>query len=109
MRNIPYLNIDMKATGLKLQQEIKKSGYDVKYIQRNLQLSCPQPIYRWFKGQILPSINHLYMLSVILGVSMEELLVIRQDDRAKYYAWTMEEKFLKRMSYYQELMKQCVA
>ena len=109
MRNIPYLNIDMKATGLKLQQEIKKSGYDVKYIQRNLRLSCPQPIYRWFKGQILPSINHLYMLSVILGVSMEELLVIRQNDRAKYYAWTMGEKFLKRMSYYQELMKQCVA
>ena len=109
MREIPYLNIDMKATGMKLKQEIKKSGYDVKFIQRNLQLSCPQAIYRWFKGQILPSINHLYMLSVILGVHMDELLVIKQEDRAKYHSWSMEERFLKRLSYYQDLAKQRVA
>ena len=109
MREIPYLNIDMKATGLKIQQIIKKAGYDVKYIQKNLQLSCPQAIYRWFKGQIMPSINHLYMLSVILGVHMEELLVIRQEDQVKYNSWSMEDRFLKRLFYYHDLVKQYIA
>ena len=49
------------------------------------------------------------MLSVILGVHMEELLVIRQDDQAKYNSWSMEERFLKRLSCYQDLVKQRVA
>lgn len=49
------------------------------------------------------------MLSVIFGVHMDELLVIRQEDRAKYHSWSMEERFLKRLSYYQDLAKQRVA
>lgn len=38
-------------------------------------LSCPQPIYRWISGKILPSVNHLYALSKILGVPMEDIIV----------------------------------
>ena len=40
-----------------------------------LHLSCVQPIYRWYKGLILPSVDHLLMLSELLNVYMEELLV----------------------------------
>lgn len=52
---------------------IKAAGYDVKYIQQYLHLSCPQSIYRWFKGKILPSVEHLSALSILLGVHMEKL------------------------------------
>ena len=45
-----YENIDMKKTGLLLKETIEKTGYTVKDIQNILHLSCPQPIYRWFKG-----------------------------------------------------------
>ena len=44
-------------------------------IQKILHLSCPQPIYRWFKGSILPSVDHLYVMSRLLKVHMEDLLV----------------------------------
>ena len=47
----------------------------MKDIQTLLMLSCPQPIYRWFKGQVLPSVDHLYVLSKILKIHMEDLLV----------------------------------
>lgn len=70
-----YQNIDMKKTGKLLKTKIEQAGYSVKEIQERLLLSCPQPIYRWFKGKILPSVDHLYMLSRLLGVHMEELLV----------------------------------
>lgn len=73
-----YPNIDMKLTGLKLKKLIQRSGYDVKDIQKYLHLSCPQPIYRWFKGKTLPSVDHLYALSVLFGVHMEELIVSKQ-------------------------------
>ncbi|MBQ2986352.1 MAG: helix-turn-helix transcriptional regulator [Tyzzerella sp.] len=54
---------------------MKKSGYTVKDIQEYLQLSCPQPIYRWFKGMMLPTVDHLYALSILFGIHMEELIV----------------------------------
>ena len=75
-----YENIDMKKTGILLKETIEKVGYTVKDIQKILHLSCPQPIYRWFKGIILPSVDHLYVLSQLLKLHMEDLLVPRQED-----------------------------
>ena len=76
-----YPNIDMQLTGLLLEYYIRASGISVKEIQNYLHLSCPQPIYRWMKGKILPSVSHLLALSKLFGVHMENLLVERE-----YYA-----------------------
>lgn len=73
-----YPPIDLEQTGIKLKSIIKAVGYDVKYIQQYLHLSCPQSIYRWLKGKILPSVEHLSVLSILLGVHMEELLVLKK-------------------------------
>lgn len=75
-----YENIDMKKTGILLKETIEKTGYTVKDIQKILHLSCPQPIYRWFKGIILPSVEHLYVLSRLLKIHMEDLLVPIQEE-----------------------------
>lgn len=70
-----YQHIDMVKTGMRLKDQIFAAGYSVKEIQEKLRLSCPQPIYRWFKGRILPSLDHLYVLSRLLKVHMDELIV----------------------------------
>lgn len=70
-----YDNIDMRKTGELLKRTMENAGYAVRDIQDILHLSCPQPIYRWYKGIILPSVDHLYVLSRILKVHMEDLLV----------------------------------
>lgn len=75
-----YENIDMKKTGILLKETIENAGYTVKDIQKILHLSCPQPIYRWFKGIILPSVDHLYVLSRLLKIHMEDLLVPIQEE-----------------------------
>ncbi len=72
-----YRPIDMKKTGLRIKKMLSEAGYDVKYIQSYLHLACPQSIYRWFKGKILPSVEHLSALSELLHVSMNELLVLQ--------------------------------
>ena len=72
-----YHPIDQVKTGLKLKTLLKSAGYDVKYIQEYLHLSCPQSIYRWFKGKVLPSVEHLCALSKLLNVHMEDLLVLQ--------------------------------
>lgn len=70
-----YPNIDMQRTGRKLKHMIESAGYTPRIIQDYLHLSCVQPIYRWYKGKILPSVDHLLMLSELLNVHMEDLLV----------------------------------
>lgn len=75
MNNKTYSNINMQRTGRRIKQFTVKAGYDVKWIQEYLHLSCPQPIYRWFKGKILPSVDHLFMLSQLFNVHMEDFLV----------------------------------
>ena len=75
MQRESYANIDMEKTGLLLIYKIHQARYTVKDIQEKLLLSCPQPIYRWYKGKIFPSVNHLYVLSKLLDIHMEELLV----------------------------------
>jgi len=65
----------MIETGKRLKKFAQKSGYSVKDIQKYLGLSCPQPVYRWYKGVILPSVDNLLRLSELYQVHMEELLV----------------------------------
>ena len=54
-----YPNLDLKQSGNLLRYQIRKSGYSVQDIQNYLVLSCPQPVYRWFQGKTLPSVDHL--------------------------------------------------
>ena len=72
-------SINMKLTGLRLKLYATRQGLSVKDIQIYLCLSCPQPIYRWYKGIILPSIDNLLRLSELFNVHMEDLLVKNND------------------------------
>ena len=83
-KNRNYVSIDMEQTGRILRQKIRQKGYSVKDIQKLLHLSCPQPVYRWFKGQILPSVDHLYVLSRVLSCHMEELLVEKREEHCPW-------------------------
>ena len=75
-----YQPIDQIKTGIKLKMMLNAAGYSVRDIQEYLHLSYPQSIYRWFKGKILPSGDHLCALSKLLNVHMEELLDADIDD-----------------------------
>lgn len=97
--------IDQQRSGQKLKAMLKLAGYDVKYIQEYLNLSCPQPIYRWFKGQNLPSVESLYSLSSLLGVHMEELLVMQGQSTNIGVYKVVQEPRNKRLLYYAQCLQ----
>ena len=98
--------IDQQRTGQKLKIMFKLAGYDVRYIQEYLNLSCPQPIYRWFKGQNLPTVEKLYALSILLGVHMEELLVLQgQSMNIGLYKVAQEPKDKRLLYFAQRLLR----
>ena len=100
-----YPNIDMERTGEKMQWMVKKAGYSVKDIQKYLNLSCPQPIYRWFKGKVLPTVDHLYALSILLKVHMEELLVKEHQLEIEMEIDMMDRSCEHLISYYKRLLR----
>ncbi len=95
--------IDMEKTGNNLRKYAYENGYSVKDIQQYLGLSCPQPVYRWFKGIILPSVDNLLRLSELFHVHMEDLLVKQYSKYAYEYYPTVEVNsicFIKRIQAY---------
>lgn len=95
-----YQPIDQLRTGKKLKTMLESAGYDVKYIQTYLQLSCPQSIYRWYKGKALPSLEHLSALSKLLHVHMEELLVFQGEELLPGIVVAVKEPRIKRVLTY---------
>ena len=100
-----YPNIDMHRTGKKMKHMLESAGYTPRRIQEYLHLSCVQPIYRWYKGTILPSVDHLFMLSQLLDVHMEDFLVKKNAvpvmyDIEQYNSQDTQNRF---MTYYKKI------
>lgn len=85
-------SMDMIMTGYLIKRLVSEAGYSVSEVQKRLGLSCPQPIYRWFKGKNLPSVDNLYILSCMLGLHMEDFLL--QKNEELWLATKLENRFI---------------
>ncbi len=71
----PFPVIDMAATGKNILRLRKARGLSVTDVQRFFGFEAPQAVYKWQKGQCLPSVDNLFALSVLLEVPLDDLLV----------------------------------
>ena len=72
-RSFPTL--DLKATGANIAALRKAKGYSVRDLQKFFGFEQPQAIYKWQRGQSLPSVDNLYALSALLQVPMNEIII----------------------------------
>lgn len=68
--------INMKKTGDNLRQLFNKHGYSVRDIQEALCIGSNQAIYSWLVGRTLPSLDNLVALSILLEISIDEILIL---------------------------------
>ena len=71
----PFPVIDMIATGENIKRLRIERGLSVRDLQQYFGFEEPQAIYKWQRGQSLPSVDNLYALGVLLDLSMDEILV----------------------------------
>lgn len=67
--------IDLTATGANILRLRKARGLSVRELQQFFGFEEPQAIYKWQRGQSLPTVDNLYALSALLGVPMNDILV----------------------------------
>ena len=67
--------IDPVATGTNIIRLRLERGLSVRDMQRFFGFEEPQAIYKWQRGQSLPSVDNLYALGALLDVTLEEILI----------------------------------
>ncbi len=67
--------IDKYATGVRLKELMAQHNLSARDIQGYLSLGCVQTVYRWFEGVNIPTLDNLYALSGLFGVSMDDMVV----------------------------------
>ncbi len=68
--------IDMGRTGQNINRLRKMAGISVKDLQDIFGFATPQAIYKWQHGTALPTIDNLVVLAAVLGVRIDDILVM---------------------------------
>ncbi len=69
--------IDMTATGNNIARLRRRAGLTVKDLQDIFGFNNPQAIYKWQRGAAMPTVDNLVVLAAVFGVSVDDILVIR--------------------------------
>lgn len=75
-----YPVIDMKATGARIVELRKKNHLRVEDISRFMGFETGQAVYKWQRGESLPSVDNLFALSRLFGTSVDDILCGREED-----------------------------
>lgn len=67
--------IDLVATGNNIRRLRLERGLTVRDLQSYFGFEEPRAIYKWQKGESLPTVDNLYALGNLLEVSMDEILI----------------------------------
>ena len=67
--------IDLAATGSNIRRLRISHGLTVRDLQDYFGFAEPRAIYKWQKGECLPTVDNLYALGILFGVPMDSILV----------------------------------
>lgn len=84
MNMIPTIN--MVKTGQNITMLRKQAGLSVRELQEAFGFATPQAIYKWQHGAALPTIDNLVVLAMLLQVSMDDIIVVEQNNIASISA-----------------------
>ena len=68
--------IDMTATGANIKALLKTKGLKVADVQNMCGFNTPQAIFKWMRGDAMPSIDNLVILAHLLGVTIDQIIII---------------------------------
>lgn len=70
-----YPVIDLVATGENIRRLRLERGLTVRDMQSYFGFEEPRAIYKWQKGESLPTVDNLYALGALFDVPMDQILV----------------------------------
>jgi len=74
MNALPIIN--MAKTGQRITDLRIASGMTVRDLQSVFGFATPQAIYKWQRGDTMPTIDNLIILCAIWHITMEDIIVV---------------------------------
>ncbi len=71
-----FPTVDLAGTGANIARLRKAAGLSVHDLQVIFGFNSPQAIYKWQNGAALPTVDNLIILADVLGVKIDDILVI---------------------------------
>lgn len=75
--------IDMVATGRNITRLRESKELTVKQLQKIFGFTTPQAIYKWQRGQAMPTVDNLVVLAQVFDVAIDEIIVILGNEEMK--------------------------
>lgn len=77
-----YPVLDAKATGKRIRNLRKAKHLKVEDISRFMGFESVQAVYKWQRGESLPTVDNLYALGKLFGTSVDDILCGREEDES---------------------------
>ncbi|HAG13561.1 MAG TPA: XRE family transcriptional regulator [Ruminococcus sp.] len=68
--------INLAATGANIKALMKTNGLRVTDVQAGFGFNTPQAIFKWMRGDAMPSIDNMVILANMLNVTIDEILIL---------------------------------
>ena len=73
--------IDVKATGNNIKTIIKSKGFKISDVQAKFGFNTPQAIFKWMRGDAVPTIDNLIILADMFDVPIDKIINIPRQSR----------------------------
>lgn len=70
-----YPVIDVANTGKNIKKISKEKGFSADMLKNLLGLSDKSNVYKWFRGEVLPTTDNLLVMSILFGVTVNDLII----------------------------------
>lgn len=72
--------IDVRATGQNIDRLMKQRHISIRTMQAFFGFDSPRAIYKWLRGEHLPSVDHLFALGKLLQVPLQDILIEQEEE-----------------------------
>ncbi len=70
-----YPVLDLVATGNRIRELRKQKHLTVEEVSRFMGFESVQAVYKWQRGESLPTVDNLYALSCLLNIPIDSILM----------------------------------
>ena len=68
--------INMTATGANIRALLKTKGLKVADVQHGCGFNTPQAVFKWMRGDAMPTIDNMVILAHLLDVTIDRIIVL---------------------------------
>ena len=76
MQKMPV--IDTAATGANIKAIMRSKGFRVADIQEKCGFNTPQAIFKWLRGDTVPTIDNMIIIADMFGVTIDQIIIIKR-------------------------------